>query len=192
MNKKNGNTLSNTLSGRFVWTVVLLLGVTTLCLTQPRLTSYIGHANITSSNAKSSQTSIGTRKQRRDKTASASNSLFDLSLYGGAKFNSRFNPLAPVPADLTVTNLADSGSGSLREALTLVPNGGTIDFAVTGTITLSSALNVPNCTIAGPGVGLLTISGNNSDRVFNMNFSTVTLSGLTIANGIANSDGQGG
>src|SRR5258708_27137716 len=173
MNKKTGNILRNTLSGPFVWTVVLLLGVTTLCLTQPRLASYIGHANIASSNAKSSRTSLGTRKQRRDKTARASNSLFDLSLSGPTKFNSRFNPLAPVPADVTVTNLADSGSGSLREALTLVPNGGTIDFAVTGTITLSSTLSPPNCTISGPGAGLLTISGNNSGRFFAMNVTTV-------------------
>ena len=38
-------------------------------------------------------------------------------------------------------------------------------------------------TIAGPGANLLTISGGNQVQVFNITSGTVTISGLTIANG---------
>jgi CSLREA domain-containing protein len=65
-----------------------------------------------------------------------------------------------------------------------------------GTITLTSALPTitSEMTITGPGATQLTISGNNSVRVFNLTLSTgtVSFSGLTIANGRANMDVGGG
>src|SRR5512143_1596746 len=66
-----------------------------------------------------------------------------------------------------VTNLNDSGPGSLRQAIADAPPGGTIDFAVTGTITLTSGQLVitNNLTINGPGRTNLTISGNHTSRV---------------------------
>jgi hypothetical protein len=97
----------------------------------------------------------------------------------------------------TVTILADAGPGSLRDALATTPPGGTVDFqpGLSGTITLTGAtLDIAqDVTIAGPGAGVITVSGNNTFQVFNIGPAvTVTISGLTIANGsIVNGDGGG-
>lgn len=100
-------------------------------------------------------------------------------------------------ATFTVTNLLDSGSGSLRQAI-LDANGAsgedTITFSVSGTITLASALPpvTDSTTIQGPGTNLLTVSGNNSVKVFTFDTGTTsTISGLTIANGLATSYANG-
>ena len=55
-------------------------------------------------------------------------------------------------ATITVTNTNDSGPGSLRQALRVANDGDTINFAVTGTITLTSG-GLPinkNVTMSGP------------------------------------------
>jgi hypothetical protein len=59
----------------------------------------------------------------------------------------------------TVSNTNDSGPGSLRAALASAANGDTINFSVTGTITLNSAELVigTNVTINGPGAASLAI-----------------------------------
>ena len=94
-------------------------------------------------------------------------------------------------ATFTVTNLGDSGSGSLRQAIldaNAASGDDTITFSVNGTITLAFALPAvtDSTTIEGPGTNLVTISGNNSVQVFVLNSGTTnTLSGLTIANGLA-------
>jgi hypothetical protein len=56
-------------------------------------------------------------------------------------------------AIFTVTNTNDNGAGSLRQALTIANDGDTINFAVTGTITLTSGgLSInKNIIISGPG-----------------------------------------
>lgn len=112
----------------------------------------------------------------------------------------------PCAGDLTVTTTADSGPGSLRQALTLAESGDTITFDLPNpsVITLSSELVIAtDLTIQGPGVAALTISGNNATRVFFINPGaagatsgppatalTVTIADLTIANGKAKgSDG---
>jgi hypothetical protein len=91
-----------------------------------------------------------------------------------------------------VMNNADSGAGSLRQAILDACDGSTITFAntVASPITLASELAVDkNLTIQGPGANALTISGNNAVRVFNIGSVnpavTVTISGLTISNGNA-------
>src|SRR5262249_34424582 len=70
------------------------------------------------------------------------------------------------------------------------PVAGTVDFeeGLSGTITLTSATLTINkvLTIAGPGASVITVSGNNARQVFNIPAPwTVTISGLTIANGNA-------
>jgi hypothetical protein len=87
---------------------------------------------------------------------------------------------------ITVTNTNDNGLGSLRQALADVMDGGTISFAVTGTITLTSCelLIDRNITISGPGGQSLAVDGNDNSPVFHIaSGQTVTISGLTITNG---------
>jgi hypothetical protein len=97
----------------------------------------------------------------------------------------------------TVTNLNDAGPGSLRQAILDAPPGGTVDFqpGLSGTITLTSGELLLNkdLTIAGPGVAVMTVSGNHASRVFEVAATfTVNISGLTIANGsVANANGGG-
>ena len=66
-------------------------------------------------------------------------------------------------ATITVTNTNDSGPGSLRQALAYANDGDRINFAVTGTITLTSGgLGITkNVTISGPGANQLSIDGNH-------------------------------
>src|SRR4051812_46536986 len=75
----------------------------------------------------------------------------------------------------TVLNTADSGGGSLRQAIVDANanlGGDTIQFAsgVTGTITLTSGeLAITDLVdLQGPGSGVVTVSGNNVSRVFNV------------------------
>ena len=94
----------------------------------------------------------------------------------------------------TVTSLADDGSsGTLRSVIAAAAPGDTINFSVSGTITLTSgtlALS-QNLTISGPGAANLAISGNNASIVFQVN-STATISGVTIQNGSIASGYYGG
>jgi predicted outer membrane repeat protein len=94
------------------------------------------------------------------------------------------------PSTLTVLNNLDSGAGSLRAEITAAHKGDTIVFAPsldgqTITLTRGELLINKDLTIAGPGAGALTVSGNNASRVFDVAGGTVTLSGLTISNGLA-------
>jgi len=100
----------------------------------------------------------------------------------------------------SVIDLTDNASdaGSIRAAVNWVNSrtgGDTIVFSgagAAGTITLTNGVLIINqgVTIAGPGAGLLTISGNNNSDVFEISSGTVTISGLTIANGV-NTSGSG-
>lgn len=82
----------------------------------------------------------------------------------------------------TVTNLNNSGAGSLRQAIADVDSNGTIHFNISGTIVLESELIIDkNLTIQGNTP--ITISGNNATRVFNVTAGTVTFDHLTIISG---------
>ena len=101
-------------------------------------------------------------------------------------------------ATLTVTSTADSGAGSLRDALAAASNGDTIQFdaALNGqTISLTSGELVvnTNITISGPGSNLLTISRSAQAanfRIFHVLIGhTVIIQRLTITGGYANGGG---
>ncbi|HJW39422.1 MAG TPA: right-handed parallel beta-helix repeat-containing protein, partial [Candidatus Udaeobacter sp.] len=94
-------------------------------------------------------------------------------------------PMQAHAATITVTNTNDSGPGSLRQALTIANDGDTINFAVTGTIGLTSGglLIAKNVTISGPGSNQLSIDGNQAVLVFGIfPGKTAAISGLTIRN----------
>jgi hypothetical protein len=101
----------------------------------------------------------------------------------------------PTPSTWTVTNNLDSGAGSLRAEIGAANPGDIVVFApgLAGqTIQLTSDELVidKSLTIQGPGAGLLTISGGNIWRVFEVYGSTTTspsvlMSGLTITGGNA-------
>jgi hypothetical protein len=104
-------------------------------------------------------------------------------------------------ATLTVTTTADSGAGSLRQALADAIDGDTIQFApgLTGqTIGLTSTeLAIDkNITITGPGPDQLAVQrfGPSQFRIFHvMPGHTVTIAGLKITGGtVSNPDTGGG
>jgi len=101
-------------------------------------------------------------------------------------------------AIIQVTTTADSGAGSLRDAVFQAESGDEIRFSLANnsTITLTSGeIDIPEAkdlTIDGGDVTNLSISGNNASRIFNLksNSSSVnqfTLKNLTLANGTATS-----
>jgi hypothetical protein len=100
-----------------------------------------------------------------------------------------------VLSTLTVLNTADSGAGSLRDTLAAAQSGDTIIFdpsLMHKTITLTSGpLTLSNnLTIDGPGADLLTISGNENGRIFELSGSAqVTLADLTLTGGMSSQGG---
>jgi uncharacterized repeat protein (TIGR01451 family) len=101
--------------------------------------------------------------------------------------------------DTVVTTTADSGAGSLRQAIANACPLGIVTFSASlaGPITLTSdeLLIDKNLTIRGPGAKLLTItrqSGAPSFRIFNVTNGSVSISGLTITNGSTASGTSGG
>src|SRR5262245_6572593 len=103
-----------------------------------------------------------------------------------------------LPSTFTVTNLFDSGAGSLRAAVAAAnanPGADAIDFATTGNIALTSGqLDITaSLTINGPGESALTVSGEGNSRVFAIaGNSTVVIAGLTVANGWTTDSPGGG
>jgi beta-glucanase (GH16 family) len=103
----------------------------------------------------------------------------------------------PPPTELVVTTLGDSGAGSLREAVALIADGGTITFDPTlagGTIGLTSGQLLIDRSVtidaaAAPGV---VVSGSSSSRVFQIEATaTVSMNDLVVADGAAAPQGGG-
>jgi hypothetical protein len=100
----------------------------------------------------------------------------------------------------TVNHLADDTvgtgtSGSLRYAITNAVNGDTINFAVTGTISLTDYLPelTHNISINGPGPDLLTVDGGGGTCGVFYVYANVAISGLSITgSGGLYSTGPGG
>jgi hypothetical protein len=122
-------------------------------------------------------------------------------LHFGAAFAVLFCISHSNAATITVAKTGDSGAGTLRQAIAdneAAGGGNTINFAVTGAITLTSAeLSITkDVTITGPGARLLTVqrstAGGTPDfRIFNIGAQTVNVSGLTITNGRSSDTGGG-
>lgn len=94
------------------------------------------------------------------------------------------SPLAA--ATLTVTNLDDSGAGSLRQAIGDAQPGDIIELLLTGSIDLASGELVvdKDLTIEGPGADLLAIDATLSEtRVLSVVAGTLRLSNITIRGG---------
>ncbi len=86
----------------------------------------------------------------------------------------------------TVTSTADSGAGTLRQAVSDASSGDIINFAVTGTITLTTGqIEVDkSLTIQGPGGDILAVSSQGApNRVFYFSSGTISVSGISITNG---------
>jgi hypothetical protein len=103
-----------------------------------------------------------------------------------------------VPSTFTVGNLADSGPGSLRAAITAAntnPGADVIAFTpgLRGTVGLTSGdLGITDdVEIDGPGANNLAVSGSDASRVFRIiGGVAVSIDGLTVTHGRA--VGQGG
>ena len=103
----------------------------------------------------------------------------------------------------TVNSLGDTGTGTLRWAITQAnqtPGNNTINFSVTGTITLNSALpDLSDTTgltdIKGPGAAKLTVARSSAAGTPDFGIFTVDsgadvkLVGLTITGGLASNGG---
>lgn len=96
-------------------------------------------------------------------------------------------------ATLMVTNLADNGAGSLRQAVLDAQDSDRIVFEVTGMIILTSgAIEITSdITVEGPGKETLMINGNGSSGIFQAKGldQNVSISGLMFTNGYADNGG---
>ncbi len=96
-----------------------------------------------------------------------------------------------VPSTFTVGNLADSGTGSLRAAITAAntnPGADVIAFAhgLRGTVALTSGeLGITDdLRIDGPGAGRLAVSGSDISRVFRIGSGVAaSIDDLTVTHG---------
>ena len=124
-------------------------------------------------------------------------------LVGGVAGALVLAPQAGAATTYTVTNTADSGAGSLRQAIDEANSNAGADIIVfdagsAGTITLTTGqLDISDdVTITGLGKADSIISGNNASRIFYIYNSaaslTVSISGLTMTDGYVGNRGEGG
>ena len=103
----------------------------------------------------------------------------------------------PAPTELVVTNLDDSGAGSLREALALIADDGTVTFdpsLADGTLTLTSGqLTIDSSvTIDASAAAIVTISAGGASRVIEVAAGvSAALNDVVIRDGAAAPQGGG-
>lgn len=93
----------------------------------------------------------------------------------------------------TVTNTNDSGAGSLRMAIEEATAGEAIEFeglnGQTITLTTGAIAIDESLEIIGPGASQLTVDGGGAGQIFAITEGNVSISGLTLANGVSPEDG---
>lgn len=106
-----------------------------------------------------------------------------------------FGPVIAHAATVTVTGTADSGAGTLRQAIADAASGDTINFSLPANsvigLTSGTLIVDKSLTINGPGAPLLRVRnfdpniGSNRFRVFTISAGgfNVAISGLTISDG---------
>ena len=105
--------------------------------------------------------------------------------------------VVPAPTELVVTNLDDSGTGSLREALALIADDGMITFDPSlagGTLTLTSGqLTIDSpVTIDASAAASVTISAGSASRVIEVAAGvSAALNNVVIRDGAAAPQGGG-
>lgn len=95
--------------------------------------------------------------------------------------------LVSFSAIITVSSTADSGAGSLRDAIVAATAGDTIQFSLAAqdSIVVSTEIVInKDLVIIGPGSEALGISGGGNSRIFSIKKGNkVYISGLTLMNG---------
>jgi len=144
-----------------------------------------------------SRTAVGAPAPTKDRSSVKSDARSSIRVLNSDSPRVNFNPVSVTcTTNPVVTNNAEGGAGSLRQAILDACDGSTITFSsffnTAQTITLASQLLIDkSLTITGPGANLLTISGNNAVRIFSIATGSlnVTLTGLSVANGKATAGG---
>jgi len=91
----------------------------------------------------------------------------------------------------TVTTTNDSGAGSLRQAITDVAAGGTINITATGTVSVASVMSFDkSVTINGPGANVFILDAGDSSQIMRIGLSTLTatIRDITFQDGSANTE----
>jgi hypothetical protein len=109
------------------------------------------------------------------------------------------NGIASSAGGSTVTTTSDGGPGSLRQLISILPSGSTINFSnnLSGqAITLTSGeLELGNTLMIDASALLqgIQLNGNGQSRIFNLSGSaSVLLNGLTLTNAYAGTNNWGG
>ena len=141
------------------------------------------------------RSSAGGRKIKRRRVQGA-------ALSGGALIAGQLAGAMPShAAGFIVTNLNDSGAGSLRQAILAANAAGSVDTitfqaGLTGTIQLVGELDISDdVTITGPGAAAITVDAQGNSVVFDVynpvDNIVVTISGLTVTGGYGFGNGGG-
>jgi surface protein len=120
-------------------------------------------------------------------------SMDEVRVYDRALSALDITELYTLPVTYTVTSTADSGAGSLREAVANASSGNVIvfDSNIAGqTINLTSTITIDkDLTIEGNAANPMVIDGGEAIRLFSLTSGTFTIKNMTLQNGNVASGG---